>query len=105
MDAGDLLLLVVFGSLGYGVLLLIGDSISDAMAPYREQRKAREAERRAQREARKMRERAEQSARQLFAQVEREMARGRAGFATQDQARAALDGRGSDGNDLDERWF
>jgi hypothetical protein len=37
--------------------------------------------------------------------VEQQMARGRAGDASQQEAQAALSGRGGRPNELDDRWF
>lgn len=82
---------------------------SDAAAARRAARwekwKADAARRRAIRQSRRAELRARELANEKLQQVERQMARGAAGDASQEEAREALRGRGGRANPLDERWF
>jgi hypothetical protein len=73
-----------------------------------EQRTAAEAKRAAKDADRKFRdaERASRKQRQAWAEeVARQNSRGKAGFADEAEARAALSGKGGRPSNLDDRWF
>jgi hypothetical protein len=82
-----------------------GDAAAARRAARWEQWKTDAARRRAIRRNRRAEQRARELANAKLQQVERQMARGSAGDATQEEAREALHGRGGGANPLDDRWF
>jgi hypothetical protein len=59
----------------------------------------------ARRKAREDQRASEAQQKKWLEQVSRQMARGTAGDASQEDARAALRGRGGKPSDLDDKWF
>jgi hypothetical protein len=83
---------------------LIAGSIGEGVRLWRWGR-AVSARNRAVADARAGDRQARRQRRQWFDLVERQRVRGHAGNATQEEARAALRGRGGRPNPLDDRWF
>jgi hypothetical protein len=80
-------------------------AIRQAAEASRIKAEARDAARRARRQTESNERIQREQRRQWFEQVQRQNVRGHAGNATQEEARAALRGRGGRPNPLDDRWF
>jgi hypothetical protein len=94
------LLLMVFWELGK-VLLGLTPEQQAAAELKRLRRQQRKAERLRQSEIAAF----QRQQQEWFERVKRQQARGRAGFADEAAARAALRGRGGRPSSLDDRWF
>jgi len=83
----------------------LAETLLPILAARRQMKRARAEQRRAERASRQAERQAAELARERLRRVEEQMARGKAGDATEAQAREALQGRGGRPNKLDERMF